>query len=252
MTDPAAPTLLDPLDVGPRTARNRIVFGQHETNLGRRREFSERHVAYYRSRAAGGAGIIVTEEASVHPSDHPYERAPLAADAEAGWAAVAAACHAEGALVLAAIGHAGGQGSSHWNQRELWAPSRVPEVASREVPKSMEPDDIAAVIAGFADAAVRAVRAGCDGVEVNAGQYSLARQFLSGLTNQRSDEWGTERTRFLAEVLDAVRNAVGGDARARVAPELRRARPVGRHHPRRRSGARRAVRSRRPRRVWTC
>ncbi len=212
MTDPAAPTLLDPLDVGPRTARNRIVFGQHETNLGRRREFSERHLAYYRSRAAGGAGIIVTEEASVHPSDHPYERAPLAADAEAGWAAVTAACHDEGALVLAAIGHAGGQGSSHWNQRELWAPSRVPEVATREVPKSMEPDDIAAVIAGFADAAARAVRSGCDGVEVNAGQYSLARQFLSGLTNQRGDEWGTDRTRFLAEVLDAVRNAVGDDA----------------------------------------
>ena len=68
--------LLEPLALGSRTAPNRIVFGPHETNLGRGRSFSERHVAYYRRRAAGGAGIIVTEEASVHPSDWPYERAP--------------------------------------------------------------------------------------------------------------------------------------------------------------------------------
>lgn len=203
--------LLEPLALGAHTARNRIVFGPHETNLGRRRTISDRHVAYYRRRAAGGTGILITEEASVHPSDHPYERAPLAVDAAEGWAAVATACHDEGASVLAALGHAGGQGTSHWHQRELWAPSRVPEVNSREVPKWMEPEDITAVIAGFAEAARLAVAAGCDGVEVNAGQYSLARQFLSGLTNHRDDEWGEDRARFLREVLRAVRTAVGQD-----------------------------------------
>jgi 2,4-dienoyl-CoA reductase (NADPH2) len=204
--------LLTPLQVGPRNARNRILFGPHETNLGRGRSFSEQHTAYYRRRAAGGAGIIVTEEASVHDSDWPYERAPLAALAADGWAAVAEACHAEGALVLAALGHAGGQGTSHWSQRELWAPSRVPEVNTREVPKWMEAEDIGAVIAGFAAAAGAAVAAGCDGVEINAGQYSLVRQFLSGLTNLRDDEWGQDRTRFARDVLTAVRQAVGPDA----------------------------------------
>ena len=211
MADVADPSpLLEPLTLGAATAPNRVVFGPHETNLGRRRSLSDRHVAYYRRRAEGGAGIIVTEEASVHDSDHPYERAPLAADAEQGWAEVVGACAPSGTLVLAAIGHAGGQGTSHWNQRELWAPSRVPEVNSREVPKWMEPDDIHAVLDGFADAARRAVRAGCAGVDVNAGQYSLIRQFLSGLTNQRDDEWG-ERPRFLTEVLRHVRDAVGAE-----------------------------------------
>ena len=204
--------LLEPLDLGERRARNRIVFGPHETNLARRRSISDRHVAYYRRRAAGGAGIIVTEEASVHPWDQPYERAPLATDSAEGWAHVAEACHDHGALVLAALGHAGGQGTSHWNQRELWAPSRVPEVNSREVPKWMEAADVAEVVAGFAEAAGLAVRAGCDGVEVNAGQYSLVRQFLSGLTNHREDEWGQDRGRFLREVLAAVRSAVGEEA----------------------------------------
>lgn len=206
------PSLLDPIDLGPRTARNRVVFGPHETNLGRRRSISDRHVAYYRRRAEGGAGTIVVEEASVHPSDWPYERSPLAADCAEGWAAVAAACHDEGALVLAALGHSGGQGTSHWSQRELWAPSRVPEVNTREVPKWMEADDVAAVVEGFAAAAKLAVDAGCDGVEVNAGQFSLVRQFLSGLTNQRDDEWGADRTRFARDVLTAVRGAVGADA----------------------------------------
>jgi len=209
---PSHPSLLEPLRVGALEAPTRVVFGPHETNLGRRRSISDRHVAYYRRRAAGGAGIVTIEEASVHESDWPYERSPLWSDAVPGWGEVAAACHAEGSLVLAALGHAGGQGTSHWNQRELWAPSRVPEVNSREVPKSMEVCDIDAVVAGFAAAARAAVRAGCDGVDINAGQYSLVRQFLSGLTNQRGDEWGQDRMRFARDVLTAVRDAVGPDA----------------------------------------
>lgn len=202
--------LLEPLRIGAHTAPNRVVFGPHETNLGRQhRGISDRHVAYYRRRAAGGAGTIIIEEASVHPSDWPYERAPLASAAVKGWASVVEACAPHGTLVLAALGHAGGQGTSHWSQRELWAPSRVPEVNSREVPKWMEPEDIASIIDGFVQATKLAIDAGCDGVEINAGQYSLLRQFLSGLTNHRDDEWGTDRTTLLRQVLTEVRSSAG-------------------------------------------
>jgi len=204
--------LLSPLALGGRTARNRVLFGPHETNLARGRAVSDRHVAYYAARAAGGAGVIVVEEASVHRSDWPYERCPLASECGPGWSAVASACHAEGALVLAALGHAGGQGSSAYSQAPLWAPSRVPEVNTREVPKWMEPDDIAAVVAGFRQAATLAMRSGLDGVEVNAGQHSLVRQFLSGLTNQRDDAWGHDRMRFARDTLAAVRDGAGADA----------------------------------------
>ncbi len=203
-------TLADPLRLGPATARNRVVFGPHETNLGRRRSLSRRHVAYYRARAAGGAGVVVVEEASVHPSDWPYERAPLAAECAEGWAEVAVACHEEGALVLAALGHAGGQGSSAYHQSALWGPSRVPDVVSREVPKEMEAADLADLVAGFGAAARLALEAGCDGVEVNAGQYSLLRQFASGLTNHRRDRYGQDRLRLLAEVLEEVRREAPG------------------------------------------
>lgn len=201
--------LTGPLEIGPVRAPSAVVFGPHETNLGRGRAISERHVAYYERRAAGGSGVVVTEEASVHDSDWPYERAPLASCCESGWREVAAACEPHGTVVLAALGHAGGQGTSHWSQRELWAPGAVPEVNTREVPKQMEERDIEAVIDGFAQAARTAVRAGCAGVEINAGQFSLARQFLSGLTNTRDDQWGADRPRFLREVIAGVRDAIG-------------------------------------------
>lgn len=204
--------LLEPLAIGPLLAPSRVVFGPHETNLCRGRAMGERHVAYYRRRAAGGAGLIVTETASVHPGDWPYERAPLAAECGPGWEAIAAACHAEGAFVIASLGHAGGQGSSAYSQRAMWAPSRVPEVNTREVPQQMEVDDIAEVVDGFARAAALAVAAGCDGVELDAGPFGLIRQFLSGLTNQRGDAWGEDRSRLARDVIAAVRSAVGPDA----------------------------------------
>jgi 2,4-dienoyl-CoA reductase (NADPH2) len=204
--------LLTPLTIGSRTAPNRVVFGPHVTNLGADdRSIPERHVAYYQRRATGGCGTIVVEGASVHPSDWPYERSPLAESCAEGWAAVVASCRPSGSLVLASLDHAGGQGSSAYNQAPLWAPSRVPEVNSREVPKWMEADDIAAVVDGFAAATKLAVDADLDGVEINAGQHSLVRQFLSGLTNQRDDAWGHDRLLFARNVIEATRGAAGDD-----------------------------------------
>ena len=201
--------LLEPLALRGATAPNRVLFGPHETNLGWDRSISERHLAYYERRARGGAGVVVCEEASVHESDWPYERCPLAAECGPGWAALADRVHAHGGVALAAIGHTGGQGASAYSQRELWAPSGVPEVNTREVPKVMEHDDIATVVRGFGEATALAVASGLDGVEVNAGQNSLVRQFLSGLTNTRDDAYGTDRSRFAREALHAVRAAAG-------------------------------------------
>ncbi len=204
--------LLEPLTVG-QTGRvpSRVMFGPHETNLGRGRAISARHVAYYGRRAAGGCGVIVTEIASVHPSDWPYERAPLAADCEPGWSQTVAACAPHGTLVLAGLGHAGMQGSSAFSQAALWAPSRVPDATSRELPMEMAETEINAVVDGFAAAAALARRSGLHGVEINAGQYSLLRQFASGLTNQRTDAYGQDRLLLTERVLRSVRTALGRD-----------------------------------------
>jgi mycofactocin system FadH/OYE family oxidoreductase 1 len=204
--------LTEPVTLGRARAPSRVMFGPHETNLGRRRAISARHVAYYEGRAAGGCGVIVTEIASVHPSDWPYERAPLAADCGPGWSQTVAACAPHGALVLAGLGHAGMQGSSAFSQGPLWAPSRVPDAGSRELPVEMAESDIDALVDGFAAAATLAGRSGAHGVEINAGQYSLLRQFHSGLTNQRGDRYGQDRLLLTERVLRSVRTALNDGA----------------------------------------
>jgi 2,4-dienoyl-CoA reductase (NADPH2) len=204
-----APRLLDPVTLAGRTAPSRVIFGPHETNLGRGRALSPRHTAYYQRRAAGGAGLIITETASVHESDWPYERAPLAADCAGGWREIAAACRPHGALVLAGLGHTGLQGSSAYSQSVLWGPSGFTDAVSRETPMIMEEPETAALVAGFAAAAAAAAGAGLDGVELDAGPGALLRQFHSGLTSQRPDRYGTDRLLLTREVLAAVRAAIG-------------------------------------------
>src|SRR5436305_10665167 len=120
--------LFQPITLGPREARNRIIFGSHTTNFARHNRLSRRHSEYYARRAEGGAGIIVLEEHIVHPSDMPYERAlpGYLPGTPAAIAAVTERIHAHGSLALVQLNHNGQQSTSDHSQRELWAPSAVP------------------------------------------------------------------------------------------------------------------------------
>jgi 2,4-dienoyl-CoA reductase (NADPH2) len=211
------PSLTETVSLGSLTAPSRVVFAAHRTNFATHRKFEARHVGYYEARAKGGAGVVVLETVTVHPSDWPYEYAPIGYEPSVvpGYRAVAQAVKKHGAIALASLGHAGGQGSSHYMQTPLWAPSPIPEVNSREVPMEMEPADIETLVKAFARAAVWAIEGGLDGVEINVGQSSLLRQFLSPLTNRRSDDFGgslENRARFARQVIAAVRKAIGPKA----------------------------------------
>jgi len=201
--------LADTFDIADHRAPSRVVFGPHETNLGDGRRLSGRHVAYYERRARGGAGVIVVETASVTPGDWPYERAPLAEVAGDGWRSIADACRPYATVVLAGLGHSGGQGSSAYSQQVMWAPSRVADAVSREPPAELDQDGVDELIRAFASSARLAVESGLAGVEVDAGPFSLLRQFHSGITNLRSDRYGRDRLAFTRSVLEAVRGAVG-------------------------------------------
>lgn len=198
-----------PWRLGARVAPSHVLFGPHCTNLGDGRAFSERHAAYYARRAQGGCGVVVTETISVHESDWPYERAPLASALGRTLATVAARVHEHDALLVASLGHTGMQGSTAYSQGVQWAPSLVPHVVTHEQPLVMEAAEIATLRRATVEAAAIAIAAGCDGVELNVGQFSLFRQFLSGLTNLRTDEWG-ERTALVAAVLADLRTRLGG------------------------------------------
>ncbi len=209
--------LFQPLTLGPREARNRIIFGSHTTNFARNNLLSQQHTDYYAARAEGGAGILVVEEHIVHPSDVPYERAVLGylPGTSQALASVVERVHTHNSLALVQLNHNGQQSTSDHTQRELWAPSPVPNVSSREVPKAMEQADIDTVIAGFAQVARTTIQGGADGVELQVSDTSLLRQFLSPLTNQRSDSYGASlenRMRFLQETIEAVTSAIGPNA----------------------------------------
>ena len=206
--------LFQPLTLGPREAQNRIIFGSHTTNFAHNNLLSQQHADYYAARAKGGAGVVVVEEHIVHPSDLPYERAVLGylPNTAHALAAVVGRIHAHDSLAIVQLNHNGQQGTSDHTQRELWGPSPVPNVSSREVPKTMEQTDIDAVIAGFVHVALATVQGGADGVELQVSDTSLLRQFLSPLTNQRSDSYGgslANRLRFLQETIEAVHAALG-------------------------------------------
>src|SRR5579875_198417 len=208
--------LFQPLAIGPCDVRNRIMFGSHTTNFARHHLLSQHHADYYAARAGGGAGIIVLEEHIVHPSDLPYERALLGFLPETPQAIsrVSERIHAHGALAIVQLNHNGQQSSSDHHQHELWAPSAVQDVVSREIPKAMELADIAAVVEGFALTAKHAVQGNADGVELQISDRSLLRQFLSPLTDQRDDRYGgtlENRLRVVQETTEAVDAAVGKD-----------------------------------------
>ena len=211
------PEMLDNLKLRSRVAPSRVLFGAHCTNFATDNLPNERHAAYYARRARGGAGLIVMEESSVHHSDWPYEKAIQGYNEHivARYRLVAEAIPPHGALLLAQLGHNGMQASGHVHKHVTFAPSAIANPATMEMPKVMEARDIKDVTAGFGRASEFAMQGGLDGVEINAGQNSLIRQFISGLTNFRQDEYGgalENRLRFAREVITMVRRATGPTA----------------------------------------
>ena len=208
--------LLSPIKLRHTLVRNRTVLAAHQTNFAEDNLPSERHLRYYARRARGGVGLIVMEQQIVHPSDHPYQGAIFGFDERVvpRYRRIAEAVKGHGAHVLAQLNHNGLQSSGNLSQRSVWAPSPFPDVISREVPKQMEAEDIQEVVEGFGRVAGHAREGGLDGVEINISERSLIRQFLSPLTNHRSDQYGgslDNRIRFCYEVIDAVREALGQD-----------------------------------------
>ncbi|MEQ3550327.1 NAD(P)-binding protein [Pseudonocardia nematodicida] len=201
------------LRLGRRELRNRIVFTAHLTGFAEGGMPTARHAAYYAARAAGGAGLVITEEHAVHPHDRPYERLIRGHDPAVlpGYRAITDAVHAHGAVVLAQLNHNGAQGSGMYSREPVPGPSPLPDPMFREVAAELDSAGIAEIVAGFADVAARCVAGGFDGVELQCSHASLLRLFLSPATNRRTDAWGTDRATLVLDVVAAVREAIGPD-----------------------------------------
>ncbi|MBC2643298.1 MULTISPECIES: mycofactocin system FadH/OYE family oxidoreductase 2 [unclassified Rhodococcus (in: high G+C Gram-positive bacteria)] len=204
------------LRLGPLTLRNRVVFSAHLTGYAVDGLPTPQHAAYYAARAKGGAGLIISEEHATHPGDWPYEKviAGYRPEVVQGYRRITDAVHEHGVPILAQVNHNGGQGSSMYSRRPLWAPSAVPDPLFREVPKAVDQREIRTLVDGYARVAEHCIRGGFDGIELQCSHSSLVRSFLAPATNQRADRYGgslANRARFLLEVVAAVRAAIGPD-----------------------------------------
>ncbi|MFC4604995.1 mycofactocin system FadH/OYE family oxidoreductase 2 [Rhodococcus kronopolitis] len=208
------PLLLSPLRLGPVTLRNRVVFAAHLTNSAVDGLPTAQHAAYYAARARGGAGLVITEEHCVHPTDRPYEKliAGYRPEVVDGYRRITEAVHQHGAVVLAQLNHNGGQGTGMYTGLPVWAPSPIPDPLFREVPKAVDEAEIAELVAGYARVAEHCRLGGFDGVEIQCSQSSILRAFLSPDANRRADRYGgslANRARMLLAVVAAVRAALG-------------------------------------------
>jgi 2,4-dienoyl-CoA reductase (NADPH2) len=207
--------LFTPLSIGSITVANRIVFSAHLTNYATQDGLpSDQHAAYYETRAAGGAGLIITEEHSVHPTDWPYEKMIHAfrPDVVGGYRKITEAVHRHGTPILAQINHNGGQASSMYTRLPVWAPSSVPDPLFREMPKAVEQHEIDEIVESYAIVAARCIEGGFDGVELQCSHSSIVRGFLSPATNRRADHYGgslDNRARLLHDIVAAVRRRMG-------------------------------------------
>ncbi|MCW2585709.1 MAG: 2,4-dienoyl-CoA reductase [Frankiales bacterium] len=206
--------LFTPLRLGPLVVKNRVVFSAHLTNYAADGMPTEQHAAYYAARAAGGAGLIITEEHSTHVTDWPYEKLIHGFDPRVipGYRRITEAVHAHGVPILAQLNHNGGQASSMFSRLPVWAPSPLPDPLFREVPKALELHEIRSVVDGYARVAEHCVAGGFDGVELQCSHSSIVRGFLSPATNTRTDRYGgslENRARLLLEIVAAVRAVLG-------------------------------------------
>src|SRR4051794_15165549 len=206
--------LWSPLAIGPVTARNRIVFSAHLTNYASEGKPTAQHAAYYAARAAGGAGLIITEEHSTHPTDWPYEKLihGFHRDVIPGYREITEAVHRYRVPIFAQINHNGGQASSMYSRLPVWAPSAVADPLFREVPKAVTHGEIDEIVAGYAQVAANCAEGGFDGIELQCSHSSIVRGFLSPATNRRSDQYGgslENRARLMIEIVAAVRDAIG-------------------------------------------
>jgi 2,4-dienoyl-CoA reductase (NADPH2) len=206
--------LWSPIRLGPVTVRNRVVFSAHLTNYADEGRPTEQHAAYYEARAAGGAGLIITEEHSTHPTDWPYEKLihGFHRDVIPGYRRITEAVHRHRTPIFAQINHNGGQASSMYTRRPVWAPSPVADPLFREVPKAVDEAEIEEIVAGYALVAEHCAEGGFDGIELQCSHSSIVRGFLSPATNLRTDGYGgslENRARLLLELVAAVRAAIG-------------------------------------------
>jgi len=205
-------TLFQPLDLGFTQLKNRMLMGSMHTGLEEDKAGLQRLAAFYRERAHGGVGLIVTGGFAPNRAGRlaPFSAKLATAKEQQRHELVTHTVHESGSKIALQILHAGRYGYHPF----IVAPSGIKSPISPFKPWTMSKNRIVKTIKHFARCAQLAKAAGYDGVEIMGSEGYLLNQFIVKHTNQRQDEWGgsyANRIRFPVEVVRQVREAVGED-----------------------------------------
>ncbi|SNY41150.1 2,4-dienoyl-CoA reductase (NADPH2) [Arsukibacterium tuosuense] len=204
--------LLQPLDLGFTTLKNRVIMGSMHTGLEEEKNGFAKLAAFYAERAKGGVGLIIT--GGISPNFRG-NLVPFGSQLSHWWQVkkhyqVTEAVHQHDAKICLQLLHAGRYGYHPFNV----APSKIKSPITPFKPAEMSKRQINSTIKDFAYAAKLAKKAGYDGVEVMGSEGYLINQFVCQRTNRRQDEWGgsfANRSRFAIETVKAVREQCGTD-----------------------------------------
>lgn len=206
------PHLLEPLELGFTQLKNRVLMGSMHTGLEEEKGGFEKLAAFYKERALGGVGLIVTGGISPNLRGR---LTPHACQLSFPWQVgkhrvVTQAVHEAGGKICMQILHAGRYGYHPFSQ----APSKIKSPITPFTPSAMSSRQVRSTIKDYASSAALAKKAGYDGVEVMGSEGYLINQFVSARTNTRTDEWGgafEKRAQFPIEIVNAIRAKVGKD-----------------------------------------
>ncbi|HYC87425.1 MAG TPA: alkene reductase [Chryseosolibacter sp.] len=217
--------LFAPYQLGHLGLSNRIVMAPMTRSRAIGNVANDLMASYYAQRAS--AGLLITEGTSPSPNGLGYSRIPgiFTTEQTEGWKKVTDAVHAKAGKIFLQLMHTGrvGHPANLPKGGRILGPSVVKLETTKmwvdgqgllDIPAAapMTPEDIEDAIAEFIQAAVNAIDAGFDGVEVHAANGYLINQFLNGHTNRRKDEYGGDienRARFLLEVVAGIADAIG-------------------------------------------
>jgi 2,4-dienoyl-CoA reductase-like NADH-dependent reductase (Old Yellow Enzyme family) len=200
--------LFSPLLLGPVELKNRIVSTAHQTTLVADHLPTDDFVAYHEARARGGVGLIILEACAVHPSGllTAHTLGGYREEMVSGYRRVGDVVQPYGTRLFIQLFHGGREQIASAPRPVAVAPSAIPSRRYHVEPRSLRGAEIEDLVAGYARSAAFAADGGLDGVEITAAHNYLAEQFFREELNDRDDEW-SEGTRFLLDVIDAVRGA---------------------------------------------